>query len=125
MLTGDMFLAAAFVCYLGPLTGTYRDELLGRWMTKVMQMGVICSGRFSLARALADPVQVREWQLAGLPTDTVSTDNGILVMQRRQWPLVIDPQVGNTESMPTVLRCVCCVRRVVSFGPATPLTVVS
>ena len=94
MLTGDMFLAAAYVSYLGPLTGGYRDELLRRWMTKVLQSGVVCSGVFSLARALADPVQVRQWQLAGLPTDSVSVDNGILVMQRRQWPLVIDPQVG-------------------------------
>jgi hypothetical protein len=38
-------------------------------------------------------LQVREWQLVGLPTDSVSTDNGIMAMQRRQWPLIIDPQV--------------------------------
>ena len=38
-------------------------------------------------------LQVRDWQLAGLPSDDVSTDNAIMVMHRRLWPLVVDPQV--------------------------------
>ena len=40
--------------------------------------------------------QVREWVLAGLPSDDVSIDNGILVTRCKRWPLMIDPQVwGN------------------------------
>jgi hypothetical protein len=38
------------------------------------------------------PVQVREWQLAGLPTDAVSTDSALITARAKRWPLLIDPQ---------------------------------
>ncbi len=41
---------------------------------------------------MGDAVQVREWQINGLPTDRVSTDNAILVTRGKRWPLMIDPQ---------------------------------
>lgn len=36
--------------------------------------------------------QVRAWTIAGLPTDNVSVENGIIVSKARRWPLMIDPQ---------------------------------
>jgi dynein heavy chain len=36
--------------------------------------------------------QVREWAIWGLPTDSVSVDNGILTTRGKRWPLMIDPQ---------------------------------
>lgn len=41
---------------------------------------------------MSTPVQIREWQLSGLPTDDVSTDSAILVTRGQRWPLMIDPQ---------------------------------
>jgi hypothetical protein len=41
---------------------------------------------------LQDPVKVRTWTIAGLPTDSVSIENGIIVSKARRWPLMIDPQ---------------------------------
>ena len=35
---------------------------------------------------------MREWQESGLPTDALSTDNGIFIFNCRRWPLIIDPQ---------------------------------
>lgn len=46
----------------------------------------------SLRGILATPVEVREWNIWGLPSDNVSVDNGILVTRGRRWPLMIDPQ---------------------------------
>lgn len=37
-------------------------------------------------------LQVRAWNIAGLPTDNVSIENGIIVSKARRWPLMIDPQ---------------------------------
>lgn len=79
--------------YLGPFTGPYRKELTQQWMEKLQSSGLPHSQDFALSKQLADAVQVREWQLAGLPTDNVSTDNAIFVLHQKRWPMLIDPQV--------------------------------
>ena len=47
---------------------------------------------------LGDPVKIRQWQIAGLPKDQFSVDNGIIVTNARRWPLMIDPQVRNSDN---------------------------
>lgn len=37
-------------------------------------------------------VQVRAWNLAGLPADNHSVENGVIMSRARRWPLLIDPQ---------------------------------
>lgn len=51
-----------------------------------------CSEVFSLSNTLGEPVKIRAWQIAGLPVDAFSVDNGIIVSNSRRWPLCIDPQ---------------------------------
>ena len=53
-----------------------------------------CSKTFSVNATLGNPVKIRAWQIAGLPVDNFSIDNGIIVSNSRRWPLMIDPQ-GN------------------------------
>lgn len=47
----------------------------------------------TLQSCLKDPVQMRAWNIAGLPSDSLSEDNGIIVSKARRWALMIDPQV--------------------------------
>jgi hypothetical protein len=42
--------------------------------------------------------QIRQWQIAGLPKDPFSVDNGVIVTNGRRWPLMIDPQVKNFKT---------------------------
>jgi dynein heavy chain len=51
-----------------------------------------CSETPSLTNTLGDAVKIRAWQIAGLPVDAFSVDNGIIVDNSRRWPLCIDPQ---------------------------------
>lgn len=92
-LIGDTFLSCACVSYYGPFTGQYRDTLVEGWLSGATELGIPCSPAYSLIRTLGDPVQVREWQNCGLPSDAVSTNNAILVTKGRRWPLMIDPQM--------------------------------
>ena len=48
-------------------------------MTAVNKKGIPCSDEFSLIATLGDPVQIRAWNIAGLPTDSFSVDNGIII----------------------------------------------
>ena len=47
---------------------------------------------FACTIVLGDPVQIRDWNLAGLPRDSLSTDNAIIMSKSKRWALMIDPQ---------------------------------
>ena len=56
------------------------------------QLGVPHTKGVSLVSTLGHPVKIRSWQIAGLPKDTLSVENGVIVHFSRRWPLFIDPQ---------------------------------
>ncbi|KAI8850637.1 hypothetical protein BC829DRAFT_441991 [Chytridium lagenaria] len=91
-LVGNIFLCAAAVAYFGAFTTNYRVELVYLWIRKCQDIGVPVSENFNLIENLADPAIVRDWNIQGLPSDALSTENGILVTRGRRWPLMIDPQ---------------------------------
>ena len=92
-LIGDAILACACISYYGPFTGIYRNELVARWTDFCKDQGIPCSDDPTLAKTLGDPVRIREWQGFKLPSDDLSTNNGILVTTAKRWPLMIDPQM--------------------------------
>ncbi|XP_066239555.1 dynein axonemal heavy chain 3 [Saccopteryx leptura] len=91
-LTGDVLLSSGTVAYLGAFTVDFRARCQGRWLARCQQRLIPGSGDFSLSGTLGDPIQIRAWQMAGLPVDSFSIDNGIIVSNSRRWPLMIDPQ---------------------------------
>nr|XP_020476144.1 LOW QUALITY PROTEIN: dynein heavy chain 2, axonemal [Monopterus albus] len=91
-LIGDCLLAASFLSYMGPFLSNYRDELLAMWMKEVSDLQIPCTPRFSFAVFLSKPTVVRNWNIQGLPSDTFSTENGVIVTHGNRWPLMVDPQ---------------------------------
>jgi len=92
-LVGDCLVAAAFLSYAGPFLSNYRDELVQKtWLAQVRHLHVSCNPEFSFAGFLAKPTLVREWNLQGLPSDSFSTENGVIVTRGNRWPLMVDPQ---------------------------------
>ncbi|KAI8903374.1 dynein heavy chain, N-terminal region 2-domain-containing protein [Gorgonomyces haynaldii] len=91
-LTGDVLVASGIVAYLGAFTKLYRDECVTDWGKVCRERGIPCSTDIKLANVLGDPVKIRAWTLAGLPNDSFSIDNGIVIANARRWPLMIDPQ---------------------------------
>jgi hypothetical protein len=72
--------------------GPYRQELVAYWQQRCSDLQVPVSQGYSLSKLLVSPVELRDWALQGLPTDSVSVDNGTLVTRTHRWPLMIDPQ---------------------------------
>ncbi|TKS69211.1 Dynein heavy chain 6, axonemal [Collichthys lucidus] len=91
-VVGNVFIAAACVAYYGAFTSHYRQLLIDQWMIQCQELNIPISSSFSLINILGDPFVIRQWNAEGLPRDTVSTENGILVTEGRRWPLMIDPQ---------------------------------
>uniref|UniRef100_A0A8C3QD06 Dynein axonemal heavy chain 12 n=1 Tax=Geospiza parvula TaxID=87175 RepID=A0A8C3QD06_GEOPR len=81
-LTGDILISAGVIAYLGAFTAGFRQDCTKDWSK-------LCKVR---SKNLGDPVKIRAWNIAGLPTDVFSVDNGVIVDNSRRWPLMIDPQ---------------------------------
>ncbi|KAK5855255.1 hypothetical protein PBY51_005374 [Eleginops maclovinus] len=91
-LTGDILLSSGTVSYLGAFTVDYRIECQEQWHILCQEKNIPCSEDLTLSNTLGNQVSIRAWQIAGLPVDSYSTDNGIIVFNSRRWPLMIDPQ---------------------------------
>uniref|UniRef100_A0A6I8NZX5 Dynein axonemal heavy chain 3 n=1 Tax=Ornithorhynchus anatinus TaxID=9258 RepID=A0A6I8NZX5_ORNAN len=91
-LTGDVLLSSGTVAYLGAFTVDYRHRCQSEWLELCKKKAIPGSDDFSLSNTLGDPVKIRAWQIAGLPIDSFSSDNGIIVSNSRRWALMIDPQ---------------------------------
>ena len=68
------------------------SKLIDLWKIKCVELGIPTSDVLSLSAILGDPYEIRQWNTEGLPRDTVSTENALLVTRARRWPLMIDPQ---------------------------------
>lgn len=57
----------------------YREELVEKWLNKCKDEEIPKSEEYHLENVLGEPVEIRNWNARGLPSDSVSINNGILV----------------------------------------------
>ncbi|XP_034168074.2 LOW QUALITY PROTEIN: dynein axonemal heavy chain 12 [Pangasianodon hypophthalmus] len=91
-LTGDVLISAGVIAYLGAFTAGFRQDCIKDWTKLCKSKKIPSSDDFSLSKTLGDPIKIRAWNISGLPTDSFSIDNGVIVSNSRRWPLMIDPQ---------------------------------
>ncbi|KAI5607103.1 dynein heavy chain 1, axonemal, partial [Silurus asotus] len=91
-VAGDVLLSAGYVAYLGPFTGEYRASMFEEWLRGCKDRQVPHTSEPSLINTLGDRVKIRSWQIAGLPKDNLSVENGVITQYSQRWSLFIDPQ---------------------------------
>ncbi|XP_029291775.1 dynein heavy chain 12, axonemal [Cottoperca gobio] len=91
-LTGDVLISAGVIAYLGAFTAGFRQDCTKSWTKLCQSKNIPSADDFSLSKTLGDPIKIRAWNIAGLPSDSFSIDNGVIVSNSRRWPLMIDPQ---------------------------------
>jgi dynein heavy chain len=91
-VVGDVIVSAGTIAYLGAFTGDFRSSLCEQWREKMESISLNHTEGVNINVTLAEPVRVRQWNIWGLPTDEVSTENGVVIDKARRWPLCIDPQ---------------------------------
>ncbi|KAL0978572.1 hypothetical protein UPYG_G00172390 [Umbra pygmaea] len=91
-LSGDVLLAAGYVTYLGPFTGEFRASMADEWLQAFKKLEVPHTESPNLISTLGDKVKIRSWQVAGLPRDNLSVENGVITQHSQRWALFIDPQ---------------------------------
>lgn len=92
-LVGDCAIGCAFVSYCGPFNQQYRDYLINDKFTADCEArDVPVTRKLDVVSFLVDVGTIGDWNIQGLPTDPLSTQNGILVTKSTRYPLLIDPQ---------------------------------
>ena len=95
-LTGDVLLSSGCIAYLGAFSASYREQTTARWV-ELARRADSNDAKYSLVKILGDQVKIREWNIQGLPKDTFSSENGVMMEYGRRWPLFIDPQSQANE----------------------------
>eukprot|EP00953_Heterococcus_sp_UTEX-ZZ885_P035270 18212-Heterococcus_DN1.PRE.7 len=91
-LVGDAVVSAGMIAYAGPFTPDFRQKLVKDWQAHLVAVGVPHSPGCDARTTLSEPVLVRSWAIAGLPSDGHSIENAIFMARARRYPLLIDPQ---------------------------------
>lgn len=111
-LTGDVLISAGVIAYLGAFTAGFRQDCVKSWTALcqvpafISDIATVCectekrlllihfsiqskkipsSDDFSLSKTLGDPIKIRAWNIAGLPSDAFSIDNAVIVSNSRRW----------------------------------------
>jgi dynein heavy chain len=91
-IIGEAILSAAFLSYAGPFDLTHRSILINEWKRISFDRGFGVSSDFRPAHLLSTSSERRNWNLNGLPKDSFSTENAVIISNTTRWPLLIDPQ---------------------------------
>ena len=97
-LIGDVLLASAFVSYVGAFNLAIRNHLVyERWLPPVHEKNIPMSNGLHPLNLLADDATIALWSNEGLPTDSMSIQNGAIICNCKRWPLLIDPQLQGVK----------------------------
>lgn len=91
-LPGDLLISCGMIAYLGPFTTAYRQESMDKWMAHVRMLRIPCSGKYDFVEVLGSEIKINSWNIFGLPRDSFSTENAIIMDNSKRWSLFVDPQ---------------------------------
>lgn len=96
LVVGDVLLCSGVIAYLGVFPMDYRASCLESWEGMLKKFGIEKS-HMSFQNILGDPIKIQGWNQYALPTDTISTENAIILDNSTRYPLIIDPQMQASE----------------------------
>ncbi|XP_063807614.1 cytoplasmic dynein 2 heavy chain 1 isoform X2 [Pseudophryne corroboree] len=91
-------LAAAFITYISAAPEDQRKDSIDQWMKSV---GL---ETFDLKRFLSTESEQLIWKSEGLPSDELSVENALVILQSQVCPFLIDPSSQATEWLKTHLK---------------------
>jgi dynein heavy chain 1 len=90
-LVGDGLLMAAFLTYSGFFDFKARLILTKRWQKVIDLLGIEFRPNLSMVEVLSKAADRLNWQSQGLPSDSLSIENGVILDHCVRFPLIIDP----------------------------------
>ena len=91
-MIGDGLLLAAFLTYSGYFDFKTRSLLATKWKDSLDSIGIIYRPELSMVESLSKASERLQWELLGLPSDSLSMENGVILDHCLRFPLIIDPR---------------------------------
>uniref|UniRef100_A0AAR5PYC5 AAA+ ATPase domain-containing protein n=1 Tax=Dendroctonus ponderosae TaxID=77166 RepID=A0AAR5PYC5_DENPD len=91
-LAGDILISCGIISYLSPFNSIYRQKIVLDWHKYVKNLDIPTADEFEMVTVLGSDVKIQQWYISGLPRDSFSTENGIIMDNSRRWSLFVDPQ---------------------------------
>ena len=91
-------LAAAFITYLSKSPEDERRSMLAEWLEHTQLES------FDMRQFLSTESEQLKWKAEGLPSDDVSMENALMILQGQLVPYLIDPSQQATEWLKTHLK---------------------
>lgn len=97
-LLGDSLLQVSCLTHLGAFSQSFRLALIDKWKRILREEGILFTRTFNISQSLGNDPTIREWIVKGLPNDTHSIDNALIIANSdNSFPLLIDPQLSGTK----------------------------
>jgi len=90
-LVGDALLMASFLTYSGFFDFKTRLTLMNKWQNSLDLLGIEYRENLSMVEILSKESDRLHWQELGLPSDSLSLENGVILQDCVRFPLIIDP----------------------------------
>jgi dynein heavy chain len=74
--SSEKFLSHRFVC---------RNECVEDWHNYITELNIPCSPQFSFQKVLGSDIKIQNWNIAGLPRDSFSIENAVIVDVSRRY----------------------------------------
>ena len=94
---GNYIVSSLFIAYLSPFTGLFRNNQINEWIMMCKKQNISISDKYSLKAVMSNDVEIRGWTSCGLPNDSVSIENAIMIANNNKYPLLIDPQLQGNQ----------------------------
>lgn len=62
------------------------------WHRYVKNLNIPTGDTYDMVSVLGSDIKIQNWYIFGLPRDSFSTENGIIMDNSRRWSLFVDPQ---------------------------------
>jgi len=92
-VTGDVLLSAGYITLIGGFDQRFRNKVIQKWGKTLIDEGFQCSKEFVFTELFGDNYKIRKWHANGLPFDTMSINNALVVEKTKRFSLFIDPQM--------------------------------
>jgi dynein heavy chain 1 len=96
-LVGDGLIMAAFLTYSGFFDFKTRLSLMNQWRNCLDVLGLESREHLSMVESLSKASERLVWQGYGLPSDSLSLENGVILEHCVRFPLIIDPSGHATD----------------------------